>query len=91
MARLDRRPHRKKSFSVFPSPAGRSLTKLSLGGNNLYMTSLFPARESLVSDSPAGEGNIEKLFYCAESVIIGRPVVSTVHTVHRLYNFYYLS
>jgi hypothetical protein len=42
-----------------------SLTKLSLGGNNLYMTSLFPLRESLVSDIPAGDGNIEKLFYSA--------------------------
>ncbi len=39
-----------------------SLTKLSLGGNNLYMTSLFPPRESLVSDIPAGDGNIKKLF-----------------------------
>jgi hypothetical protein len=38
------------------------LTKLSLGGNNLYMTSLFPPRESFVSDIPAGVGNIEKLF-----------------------------
>ncbi len=54
--------HRKKSFSIFPSPAGMSLTKLSLGGNNLYMTSLFPPRESLVIDIPAGDGNIEKLF-----------------------------
>ncbi len=54
--------HRKKSFSIFPSPAGVSLTKLSLGGNNLYMTSLFPPRESLVSDIPAGDGNIKKLF-----------------------------
>jgi hypothetical protein len=26
------------------------------------MTSLFPPRESLVSDIPAGDGNIEKLF-----------------------------
>jgi hypothetical protein len=39
-----------------------SLTKLSLGGNNLYMTSLFPTRESLVSDILAGDGNIKKLF-----------------------------
>jgi hypothetical protein len=54
--------HRKKSFSIFPSPAGMSLTIFSLGGNNLYMTSLFPPRESLVSDIPAGDGNIEKLF-----------------------------
>jgi hypothetical protein len=57
--------HSKKSFSIFPSPAGMSLTstKFSLGGNNLYMTSLFPPRESLVSDIPAGVENIEKLFY----------------------------
>jgi len=55
--------HRKKGFSIFPSPAGMSLTKFFLGGNNLYMTSLFPPRESLVKDIPAGEGNIEKLFY----------------------------
>ncbi len=33
--------HRNKSFSIFLSPAGMSLTKLSLGGNNLYMTPLF--------------------------------------------------
>jgi hypothetical protein len=42
-----RTPQRKKSFSIFPSPAGMSLTKISLGGNNLYMTSLFPPKESL--------------------------------------------
>ncbi len=29
--------HRKKSFSIFPSPAGMSLTKLSLGRSNLYV------------------------------------------------------
>jgi hypothetical protein len=37
------------------------LTKLSLGGNNDVMYTLFPPRESLVSDIPAGDGNIEKL------------------------------
>ena len=52
-----------KNFSIFLSPAGMSLTKLSLGGNILYMTSLFPPRESLVSGIPAGNGDIEKLFY----------------------------
>jgi hypothetical protein len=31
---------RKKSFSIFPSPAGMSLTKVSLGGNNF----LIPAQ-----------------------------------------------
>jgi hypothetical protein len=54
--------HRKKSFSIFPSPAKMSLTKLCLGGNNLYKTSLFPPRKSWVSDIPAGDGNIDKLF-----------------------------
>jgi hypothetical protein len=39
-----------------------SLTKLSLGGNDLYMTSLFPPRESLVGDIPAGDGAMKKLF-----------------------------
>jgi hypothetical protein len=52
----------KKNFSIFPSPAGISLTKLSLGGNNDVIFKLFPPRESLVSDIPAGDGNIEKLF-----------------------------
>jgi hypothetical protein len=52
----------KKSFSRFPSPAGMSLTKLSLGGNNDVICKLFQPRENLVSDTPAGDGNIEKLF-----------------------------
>ncbi len=45
--------HYKKRLAVFPAPAGTgmSLTKLSLAGNKL-----FPARESLVSDVPAGDG-----------------------------------
>ncbi len=42
-----------------------SLTKLSLGGNNVYMYEvIIPAQlESLVSDIPPGGRNIEKLFY----------------------------
>jgi hypothetical protein len=40
-----------------------SFTKLSLGGNKDVMHKLFLPRESLVSDIPAGDGNIEKLFY----------------------------
>jgi hypothetical protein len=55
--------HRKKSFSIFKSPAGKSFTKLSLGGNNDVIYKLFPPRESLVSDILAGDGNIKKLFY----------------------------
>ncbi len=37
---------------IFPSPAGMSLTKLSLAGNNL----------NLVSDIPAGDGKTANLF-----------------------------
>jgi hypothetical protein len=55
--------HRKKSFSIFPSPAGISFTKLSLGGNYIVIYKLFLPRESLVSDIPAGDLNIEKLFF----------------------------
>jgi hypothetical protein len=40
-----------------------SLTKLSLGGNNDVIYKLFPPRESLVSDIPAGDGNIKSFFY----------------------------
>ncbi len=54
--------HRKKSFSIFPSPAWMSFNKLSIGGNNDVIYKLFPPRESLVSDIPAGDGNIKKLF-----------------------------
>ncbi len=54
---------RKKSFSIVPSQAGKSLTKLSLGGNNENEMKLFPPTESLVSDILAGDGNIEKLFF----------------------------
>jgi hypothetical protein len=39
-----------------------SLTKLSLGGYIDDIYKLFPPRESLVFDIPAGDGNIEKLF-----------------------------
>ncbi len=39
-----------------------TLTKLSL-----FLYKLFPPKESLVSDIPAGDGNNEKIFYGAES------------------------
>jgi hypothetical protein len=55
-------PHCQKGFPIFPSPAGMSLTKLSLDGNYDVIYKLFLHRESLVSDIPAGDGNIEKLF-----------------------------
>ncbi len=55
-------PNRKKSFSIFLSPAGMSLTKLSLGGNNDVIYKLFLLRESLISEIPGEDRNIEKLF-----------------------------
>ncbi len=51
--------HCKKRLMIFPSPAGMSLTKRSLGGNK----SIIPGHgESLVNDVPAGYGKIENLF-----------------------------
>jgi hypothetical protein len=52
--------HCKKRLAILPSPAGiQSLTKLSLGGINKS----FPPRESLISDIPAGDGNVANFFY----------------------------
>ncbi len=42
------RIHRKKNFSIFPSLAGMSLTKLFLGGTNDVIYKLFPLRESFL-------------------------------------------
>ncbi len=56
-----KKAHR-KSLSIFPYRAGMSLSKLSLGGDNDVIYKLLPPRESLVSDIPAGDGNIERLF-----------------------------
>jgi hypothetical protein len=49
-----------------------SLTKLlSLSGNYDVIYKLFLPRDSLVSDIPAGDGNIEKLFLrCTDSVFL---------------------
>jgi hypothetical protein len=44
-----------------------SLTKLSLGRNYDVIYKLFLPRESLLDDIPAGDGNIEKLFYVVYS------------------------
>jgi hypothetical protein len=50
--------HCKKWLSIFPPPAGMSLNKLSLAGNNLINST----RESLLIDIPAGDGKIANLF-----------------------------
>ncbi len=57
---MDRKlTHCKEELAIFPSPAGMSLTKLSLGGKK---TKLFPPRKSLISDIPAGDGKTAKSF-----------------------------
>jgi hypothetical protein len=50
--------HCKKGLAVFPSPAGMSLTKLSLAGNN----SIFPGQGEFVTDIPAGDVKTTNLF-----------------------------
>jgi hypothetical protein len=53
-----------------------SLTKLSLGGNYEVTYKLLLPTESLVSDIPAGEGNIEKLFLrCSPRVKISKIIL----------------
>jgi hypothetical protein len=59
--------HCKKSFAVFRSPAGMSLTKLSLDGNNFF---LFPYRKRLVSDIPAGSGKTANLFLQCIALVV---------------------
>ncbi len=61
--------HCKKRLAVCPSPAGISLTKLSLAGN---FYKLFPSRESLVNDIPAGDGKTAVLFLQCGTLGISR-------------------
>jgi hypothetical protein len=62
--------HCKKMLVIFPSPAGMSLTKLSLAKN----IHILPARESLVSDIPAGDGKIVNLFLQCELRLVTKEV-----------------
>jgi hypothetical protein len=56
-----------------------SITKLFLGGNNDVIYKLFPPRESLESDIPAGDGNIEKLFL--QCILHSTPAYSEVYSM----------
>jgi hypothetical protein len=47
-----------------------SLSKLSYGGNNDVIYKLFPPRESLVSDIPAGDGISKAFLRCRQRVAI---------------------
>ncbi len=59
--------HYTKRLAIFPSSVGMSLTKLSLAGKNKW----FTAKESLVSDIPAGDGKIVNLFIqCVQSTFM---------------------
>ncbi len=62
--------HCKKWLSVFPSPAGMSLTKLSLVGNNL----IFPGHGEFGKWHPGWDVKTANLFlqfkYC--SMILGK-------------------
>jgi hypothetical protein len=51
--------HCKKRFAIFPSPAGMSLTKLSLAGNNL----IYPVQGEFGLWHPSWQGKIVNLFY----------------------------
>ncbi len=62
-----------KKVREFPVPSRDVTTNLSLGGNNDVITELFLPQGSLVSDIPAGDGKLVKLFlwftvYCAANV-----------------------
>jgi hypothetical protein len=70
-----------KKVSDFP---GMSLTKLSLAMSltdlslaSKTVTKLFPTRESLVSDIPAGDGKIANLFYSVLALQPARTVTTT--------------
>ncbi len=55
--------HCKKGLAVFPAPAGMSLTKLSLGGNNL----IFPAQGEFSQWRPGwGRENGKLFLQCRE-------------------------
>jgi hypothetical protein len=56
--------HSKKRLAIFPSPAGMQLAKLSLAG----IINVFPARENLVSDIPAGDRKSLTFFYSVYAV-----------------------
>ncbi len=57
--------HRKKSFSIFPSPAQQDVTyqTLPIAGNNLYMTPLSRPGRVWQMTSRLGTGILKSFFY----------------------------
>ncbi len=78
--------HCKKMLMIFPSPAGMSLTKLSLGGNCDVIYKLFPSRESLVSDIPAGDGKMANLFLQCTAILVLREVFGSASVILKVTN-----
>ncbi len=64
--------HCKHKVSLFPVPSpdvtDSDQTLPALSG----ITKLFPARESLVSDIPAGDGKMANLFYSVVGIPLGK-------------------
>ncbi len=61
-----RRLYRKKKLDI--TAPSRDVT---------YQTLLFLPRESLVSDIPAGDGNVEKLFYGVRRLSLRKTAISS--------------
>jgi hypothetical protein len=57
--------HTVKRSMIFPSPAWMSLTKLSLA----VIIKLFLARDSLVSDIPAGDRKNDNPFFTVQDIM----------------------
>jgi hypothetical protein len=67
---LSTKLHCKKRLVIFPSLAGMSLTNVSLSRIN----KVNPRQGELVSDIPAGDGKIDKVFYS----VVYRQVVKEI-------------
>ncbi len=73
--------HFKKRLSIFPVPS-RDVTYQTFPGGEWFL--LFPARESLVSDIPAGDGKIVNLFLqCIVNVASGLENLGKKKLEHR--------
>jgi hypothetical protein len=71
--------HCKKRLTIFPSPAGMSLTTLSLEGNNL----LFSSREcAWLVTSRLGTGKWQTFFYSVVSILRSHAFTYNPSTKH---------
>jgi hypothetical protein len=75
--------HRKKKVREFPVPSRDVTTKLSLGGNNDVIIELFLPRGSLVSEIPAGDGKLVKLFLRCRDIALAAWYDASRHSIGR--------